>query len=135
MRKKYFVLFCDSVEKSARLEYYDNEKKFKTRFGQPKRSIVLKSCFHINRRLDTKHKYVVSLYTKDDCFCVVLESEADMARWLSKLQSLHRTDEAEGDKPRTSFGKFFKFSLCTEQTETSRHLLSVKTLLYIPKQK
>lgn len=134
MRKKYFVLFCDSVEKSARLEYYDNEKKFKTRFGQPKRSIVLKSCFHINRRLDTKHKYVVSLYTKDDCFCVVLESEADMTRWLSKLQSLHRTEEAEGDKPRTSFGKcFFVFFLFdmrflfffAARALLHRHLLSI----------
>lgn len=105
MKKKYFVLFCDSVENSARLEYYDTEKKFKTRFGQPKRCIVLKSCFHINRRLDTKHKFVVSLYTKDDCFCLVHETEKDMNLWLNTLLSLHRTEEAEGDKPRNSFGK------------------------------
>lgn len=105
MKKKYFALFSDSVEKSARLEYYDNEKKFKTRFGHPKRSIVLKSCFHINKRVDTKHKYVISLYTKDDCFCVVLESEMDLNRWLKALQLLHHSEESEGDKPRTSFGE------------------------------
>lgn len=107
MKKKYFVLYCDSVDKSARLEYYDSEKKFKSRFGHPKRSIVLKSCFHINRRVDTKHKYVISLYTKDDCFCIVFETEVEMNRWLKELLSLHRVEECEGDKPRANFGKYF----------------------------
>lgn len=30
MKKKFFVLREDSVEASARLEYYDSEKKFRT---------------------------------------------------------------------------------------------------------
>lgn len=106
MKKKFFVLYSDSVEKSARLEYYDSEKKFKSRFGQPKRSIVLKSCFHISRRVDTKHKYVVSLYTKDDCFCIVFETEMEMNRWLKELLALHRVEECEGEKPRASFGEY-----------------------------
>lgn len=116
MKKKYFVLLSDSGDKTARLEYYDSEKKFRSRFGQPKRSIVLKSCFHINRRLDTKQKFVIALYTKDDSFCVVLENEADLNKWLKALLALHRVEETEVDVPRTNFGKFHYFLfffLCT----------------------
>lgn len=108
MKKKYFVLHSDGVEKSARLEYYDSEKKFRARFGHPKRGIVLKNCFHISRRIDTKQKYVIALYTKDDSFCIVMENETEMNRWLKVLLALHRVEEAEVDLPRTNFGKFLK---------------------------
>lgn len=105
MKKKYFVLLNDNSDKPARLEYYDSEKKFRTRFGHPKRSIILKSCFHISRRLDTKQKFVIALYTKDDSFCLVLETENDLNKWLKALLALHRIDDAEVDAPRTNFGK------------------------------
>lgn len=104
MKKKYFVLVSDNGDKPARLEYYDSEKKFRSRFGHPKRSIVLKSCFHISRRLDTKQKFVIALYTKEDSFCIVLENETDMCKWQEALQMLHRHNE-NVDLPRTTFGK------------------------------
>lgn len=107
MKKKYFVLLSDSGDKSARLEYYDSEKKFRARFGHPKRSIVLKSCFHISKRLDTKQKFVIALYTKDDSFCVVLENENDLNKWLKALLALHRIEDTEVDLPRTNFGEYF----------------------------
>lgn len=110
MKKKYFVLHSDGADKSARLEYYDSEKKFRARFGHPKRSIVLKSCFHISRRIDTKQKFVIALYTKDDSFCIVMEHEVEMNRWLKVLLALHRVEEAEVDIPRTNFGKFYCFN-------------------------
>lgn len=105
MKKKYFVLVANNGEKPARLEYYDSEKKFRARFGHPKRSIVLKSCFHISQRLDTKQKFVIALYTRDDSFCIVMENENDMAKWLSTLQTLRQHEESEVDLPRTTFGK------------------------------
>lgn len=105
MKKKYFVLVANNGEKPARLEYYDSEKKFRARFGHPKRSIVLKSCFHISQRLDTKQKFVIALYTRDDSFCIVMENEYDMAKWLSALQTLRAHEESEVDLPRTTFGK------------------------------
>ncbi len=108
MKKKYFVLYSDG-EKPARLEYYDTEKKFRARHGNPKRTIVLKSCFHISKRLDTKHKFVISLYTKDDCFCIVFDTEAELNLWLQSLLSLHRVEDTEGDKPRTHIGKSMSF--------------------------
>lgn len=106
MKKKYFVLVSDNGEKSARLEYYESEKKFRSRFGHPKRSIVLKSCFHISQRLDTKQKFVIALYTKEDSFCIVMENETEMTKWLKALQMLHRNDESEVDLPQTTFGEY-----------------------------
>lgn len=37
MKKKYFVLCAESGSSSARLEYYDSEKKFKSR-SNPKKN-------------------------------------------------------------------------------------------------
>lgn len=105
MKKKYFVLVSNNGEKPARLEYYDSEKKFRSRFGHPKRSIVLKSCFHISQRLDTKQKFVIALYTREDSFCIVMENEPEMIKWLDALQTLRQHEESEVDLPRTTFGK------------------------------
>lgn len=102
-KKKYFVLRAEGPESSARLEYYDSEKKFNN--GQPpKRSIPLKTCFNINKRVDTKHKHVIALYTKDDCFCIVLENEDELEAWLKALLSLQHGEEAAGgETPRPTF--------------------------------
>lgn len=106
MRRKWFVLRAESTEASARLEYYDSEKKQRQR-QVPKRSIPLRACFNINRRSDTKHKYVIALYTKDDCFCVVLDTERDLDAWLKALLSLQRGDDAQDDEPpRPHFGTY-----------------------------
>lgn len=110
-RKKWFVLRDETCDTSARLEYYDSEKKFNN--GQhPKRSIPLKTCFNINKRSDTKHKHVIALYTKDDCFCVVLDSEDELELWLKALLSLQHGEEiAEGETPRPTFGEFTSLPL------------------------
>lgn len=108
-RKKWFVLRAETQDSSARLEYYDSEKKFNA--GQaPKRSIPLKTCFNINKRHDTKHKHVIALYTKDDCFCVVLDSEDELDSWLKALLSLQHGDEAaDGEAPKPTFGNFIQY--------------------------
>lgn len=129
MKKKYFVLVSDNNgEKPARLEYYDSEKKFRSRFGHPKRSIGLRQCFHISRRLDTKQKYVIALYTREDSFCIVMENESEMNKWLKSLQTLHRHEESEVDVPRTTFGKW-NFSIFYT------FLASVWFVLYLAKSK
>lgn len=105
-RKKYFVLRAETPESSARLEYYDSEKKFKNAVP-PKRSISLKTCFNINKRTDTKYKHVIALYTKDDCFCIILDSEEDQDAWLKDLLSLlHGEETPAGEQPRRWFGRF-----------------------------
>lgn len=87
MKKKYFVLRRESPENSARLEYYDSEKKWRSH-GQPKKLIPLNSCFNITRRLDTRQKHVIAMYTRDECLCVVAEDEETLTDWLSALLEL-----------------------------------------------
>ncbi|XP_017075682.2 insulin receptor substrate 1 [Drosophila eugracilis] len=89
MKKKFFVLYEESNNSPARLEYYDTEKKFLQR-SEPKRVIYLSNCFNINRRLDTKHKFVIVLSSRDGGFGIVLETENDLRKWLDKLLVLQR---------------------------------------------
>lgn len=98
MKKKYFVLYRDSMDNVARLEYYDNDKKFKSGFDA-KRVIKLKNCFNISRRMDTKYEFVIALATKDGGFGIVIESENEMNKWLNNLLSLQRKYCGEFDLP------------------------------------
>ncbi|CAG9830268.1 unnamed protein product [Diabrotica balteata] len=132
-RKKWFVLRAETPESSARLEYYDSEKKFNS--GQPpKRSIPLKTCFNINKRQDIKHKHVIALYTKDDCFCVVLDTEEELESWLKALLSLqHGEDTTDGEAPRPTYEHVWQVvilnrGLGTGRTGNYRLCLTDKTL-------
>jgi insulin receptor substrate 1 len=113
-RKKYFVLYGDCDAKLARLDYFDSEKKFKHSLNKngcvAKRSIALKSCFNINKRVDNKQKLVIALYTKDDCFCIVFENEVEQDLWYKKILELQiGGDVIEGDQPRPTFGEFSNY--------------------------
>ncbi|XP_055917184.1 insulin receptor substrate 1 [Eupeodes corollae] len=99
MKKKYFVLYEECGKSPARLEYYDNEKKFKSKVN-PKRSITLSSCININRRLDTKHDFVITLSTKDDGFGIVLDSEDEMNNWLRSMLKLQTGPNIFADPPK-----------------------------------
>ncbi|XP_043367018.1 insulin receptor substrate 2 isoform X1 [Dermochelys coriacea] len=72
----------------ARLEYYENEKKWKNKSGAPKRVIALDSCLNINKRADAKHKYLIALYTKDEYFAVAAENEQEQEGWYRALTDL-----------------------------------------------
>lgn len=104
MKKKYFVLRGEAPGCLACLEYYDSKKKFENR-QPPKRSILLHSCFNINKRGDTKHKHVIALYTKDECFCLILDSEKELEEWLKAMLRLQSGDVPDGEQPRPTFGK------------------------------
>lgn len=121
MKKKYFVVYGDAPGKpgTGRLEYYDSEKKFRALLQKnnenttisPKRTIILRTCFNINRRTDIKNKFIISLYKKDDCFSIVLESEEELNTWLKTLLILQRGEECvDGAQPRPTFGKCFFFN-------------------------
>jgi len=113
--KKYFVIFDDASDQpgTARLEYFENEKKFRSMVSKStdngitnrKRSIILRKCFNINR-IDTKNKFVIGLYRKDDTFSIQMNSEEEMNRWLKQLLILQRGKELlDGDQPRPKFGE------------------------------
>lgn len=72
-----------------------------------RRAISLRTCFNINRRQDTKHRHVIALYTKDDCFGLVLDSEEELEDWLKALLSLqYGEDAADGEEPKPTFGEW-----------------------------
>ena len=118
-KQKYFVIFDDAPDKpgTARLEYFDSEKSYRGAMSKnpdnavtnPKRSIILCTCFNINRRLDIqKYKHVIGLYRKDDTFSIIMKDENEMNEWLRQLLILQRGKECvDGDQPRPKFGKFF----------------------------
>ncbi|XP_033231449.1 insulin receptor substrate 1-like isoform X5 [Belonocnema kinseyi] len=102
LKKKFFVLRGEATGCPACLEYYDNKKKFENS-QPPKRSISLHSCFNINKRSDTKQKHVIALYTKDECFCIVLDNEKEMADWLNAMLLLQNGGQPDGEQPRPTF--------------------------------
>ena len=103
MKKKYFVLRSTSSSGPARLDYHDSKKKFESGHP-PKRSIHLHQCFNINRKSDTKHKFAVALYTRDDCFSVVMDDEATQERWLNSLLEYQNEYLLDGELPKPHYG-------------------------------
>jgi len=103
VRKKWFVLFGPTTTEPARLEYWDNERKWRAK-TPPKRSIVLQKCFNINRKLDTRDsrsKIVIAIYTLDDCMSVVFETENELSDWLDQLLTLQqgKSGNVDGKRP------------------------------------
>lgn len=87
------MLRAETAENSAHLEYYESEKKYKIG-ASPRRVISLKSCFNVTRRLDLKQPYVIALYLKDECFCIVMDRDEDLRLWLADLLKCHRADDS-----------------------------------------
>jgi hypothetical protein len=122
-KQKYFVIFDDAPDKpgTARLEYFDNEKKFRQLMAKSvdngitnqKRSIILCQCFNINKRYDIpKYSNVIGLYRKDDTFSIILKDDKQLNEWLKQLLILQRGKEfLDGDQPRPVFGELIFFFL------------------------
>ncbi|XP_064165947.1 insulin receptor substrate 2-like [Anguilla rostrata] len=85
--KRFFVLKEQSEGFPARLEYYENEKKWKNK-SAAKRVIPLDSCLNINKRADAKHKHLIALYTKDEYFAVAADNEQEQEAWYGVLTDL-----------------------------------------------
>ncbi|XP_077357026.1 insulin receptor substrate 2-B [Festucalex cinctus] len=95
--KRFFVLRASSHLGPSRLEYYDNEKKFRSSLrggtgpmgpSSPKRVIYLYQCFTVNKRADSKNKHLIALYTKDEYFAIVAENEQDQEDWYVAISEL-----------------------------------------------
>lgn len=124
--KRFFVLRGASNLGPSRLEYYDSEKKFRNALKAaaspagvtcpPKRVIYLSQCFTVNKRADAKNKYLIALYTKDEYFAMVADSEQEQEDWYLALTELMTegkrgqldTDELDDGYGTISPGTIFK---------------------------
>ncbi|KAM9425577.1 insulin receptor substrate 1-B isoform 2-T2 [Pholidichthys leucotaenia] len=89
MHRRYFVLRAASERGPARLEYYESEKKFRSKAAPvPKRAVALETCFNINKRADAKNKHMIVLYTRAESFAVAAESDADQDEWYQAMVEL-----------------------------------------------
>lgn len=105
MHKRFFVLRATSASGPSRLEYYENEKKWRHKSGAPKRSIPLESCFNINKRADSKNKHLVALYTKDEYFAIAADSETEQESWYQALVELHNRGKVHESAPGSGAGE------------------------------
>ncbi|XP_060792571.1 insulin receptor substrate 2-B [Neoarius graeffei] len=121
--RRFFVLRGPGALGPSRLEYYDSEKKFRTALKAaagavcpPKRVIYLSQCFTVNKRADAKNKYLIALYTKDEYFAMVADSEQEQEDWYLALTELMTegkkgqldTDELDDGYGTISPGTIFK---------------------------
>ncbi|MEQ2189221.1 hypothetical protein GOODEAATRI_022996 [Goodea atripinnis] len=85
--KRFFVLKEPCEGFPARLEYYENEKKWRNK-SAAKRVVPLDCCLNVSKRADAKHKYLIALYTKDEYFAVAAENEQEQESWYRALTDL-----------------------------------------------
>ncbi|XP_062901568.1 insulin receptor substrate 1-B [Mobula hypostoma] len=104
MHKRFFVLRAPSELGPARLDYYENEKKWRHKASAPKRSVHLESCFNINKRADSKNKYLVALYTKDEYLAMAADCESEQDSWYQALLELHSKGKLTGEEREAAAG-------------------------------
>ncbi|XP_060128343.1 insulin receptor substrate 2 isoform X2 [Zootoca vivipara] len=99
--RRFFVLCAasdgaaadEAPPQPARLEYYESEKKWRSKAAAPRRSIALDSSLTIHKRADAKHKHLVALYTRDEYFALAAESEPEQEAWYAALTELLRRSQ------------------------------------------
>ncbi|KAK1153604.1 insulin receptor substrate 1-B-like [Acipenser oxyrinchus oxyrinchus] len=99
MHKRYFVLRGASERGPARLEYYENEKKFRAKAPVPKKALNLETCFNINKRADSKNKHLIVVYTREESFCIAAESEAEQEGWYEAMVKLQCKSKVHVESP------------------------------------
>ncbi|XP_061620060.1 insulin receptor substrate 1-B isoform X1 [Phyllopteryx taeniolatus] len=99
MHRRYFVLRSGSERGgAARLEYYESEKKFRSKAPVPKKAVLLETCFNINKRADSKNKHMIVLYTRAESFAVAADNEADQDDWYQAMVDLQCKSKNPSDK-------------------------------------
>ncbi|KAM9332552.1 insulin receptor substrate 1-B [Pholidichthys leucotaenia] len=97
MHRRFFVLRAASERGPARLEYYENEKKFRSKSPVPKKVLNLETCFNINKRADSKNKHMIVLYTRSESFAIAADSEEVQNEWYQAMLDLQCTCKTPED--------------------------------------
>ncbi|TTO79348.1 Insulin receptor substrate 1 [Bagarius yarrelli] len=95
--RRFFVLRAPSERGPARLEYYESEKKFRSKSPVPKKVVELDSCFNINKRADSKNKHMIVLHTRGESFAVAADTEELQNEWYQAMLDLQCRSKTPDD--------------------------------------
>jgi len=73
------------------------------------RVIVLKTCFNIDKRVDSRtKKTLICLYTKENYFYILFDSDKELDEWLDLMLVLQRVTKNFGpnDAIKEPFGMY-----------------------------
>lgn len=98
--RRYFVLRCGGERGPPRLEYYENEKKFRAGglCSRPKKTLLLGDMLTINKRADARHQHLIVLCGREGTFGVAAESAEQQQAWYLALVELHGKGELGGQR-------------------------------------
>ena len=104
---RYFVLKLETADAPARLEYYENARKFRHSVRAaaaaaaaaasgatvpaliaPRRVITLYQCFSVSQRADARYPHLIALFTQNEYFAMVAENESEQESWYLLLSRL-----------------------------------------------
>uniref|UniRef100_A0A8C5GTR1 Insulin receptor substrate 1-B-like n=1 Tax=Gouania willdenowi TaxID=441366 RepID=A0A8C5GTR1_GOUWI len=88
LHRRFFVLRAASDRGPARIEYYENEKKFRSKSPVPKKVVTLEGCLNINKRADSRNKHMIVLYTRSESFAIAADSEEVQNDWYQAMLDL-----------------------------------------------
>ncbi|VVC39762.1 Pleckstrin homology domain,IRS-type PTB domain,PH domain-like [Cinara cedri] len=96
-KKKFFVLReLTAFGGPACLEYYDTEKKWRNN-GSPNKVIVLKACFNITKRVDSRtKKTIIRINTSHNNFSILFDTDTELDEWLDLMLVLQRVNKNYG---------------------------------------
>ncbi|KAM6143758.1 insulin receptor substrate 4 [Erethizon dorsatum] len=105
--RRYFVLKLETADAPARLEYYENARKFRHSVRAaaaaaaaaasgtavpalipPRRVITLYQCFSVSQRADARYRHLIALFTQNEYFAMVAENESEQESWYLLLSRL-----------------------------------------------
>ncbi|XP_041037259.1 insulin receptor substrate 1-like isoform X2 [Carcharodon carcharias] len=100
LHRRYCVLRAASESGPARLELYENEKKFRARGAGLRRALSLSSGFTVNKRSDSRSPHLVCVYTRTESLCLAADGAEEQESWyraLSQLLHSGKDQEENGD--------------------------------------
>ncbi|KAF5885239.1 insulin receptor substrate 1-B-like, partial [Clarias magur] len=136
--RRFFVLRAPSERGPARLEYYESEKKFRSKSPVPKKVVDLDSCFNINKRADSKNKHMIVLHTRGESFAVAADTEELQNEWyqaMLDLQCRSKTPDDYGSggdcgalSPGPTFKEVWQVKLWPKGLGQARNLIGIYRL-------
>lgn len=116
-RRRYFVLRCGGERGPPRLEYYENEKKFRAGglCSRPKKTLLLEGMLTINKRADARHQHLIVLCGREGTFGVAAESAEQQQAWYLAMVELHgkgESGDSGGGGSREFLGSLWKSQNC-----------------------